>query len=88
MIRKGSDNNPPPGIVMQEINPQKILRVISYTQMVIKVSVGILALRVLLILNAVLRRRKLNRHLACRFYIEWPAVLLAAARECDLLWKL
>lgn len=88
MIRKGPDNNPLPGIVMQEINTQKILRVISYAQMIIEVAVSILALRVLLILNAVLRRRKLNRHLACRFYIERPAVLLSAARERDLLWKL
>ena len=88
MIRKGSDNNLPPGIVMQEINPQKILRVISYAQMVIKVAVGILALRVLPILDLILAGGKVDRNLACRLHIEWPAVLLAAARECDLLWKL
>ena len=88
MIRKGSNNNPPPGIVMQEINPQQILRVVADTQVVIQIAVGILALRVLPILDLILAGGKVDRNLACRLHIERPAVFLTTARKCDLLRKL
>ena len=73
MIRKGSDNNPPPGIVMQKINAQQILRVVADTQVVIQIAVGILALRVFPILDLILAGGKIDRNLACRLHIERPS---------------
>ena len=67
MIGKGTDDDQLPRIIMQEIDPQQILRVVADAEVIIQIPVGILALRVFPIPDLVLGGGEFDRYLAYGF---------------------